>query len=765
MRQYTTALLFLLLAQATFSQVPVGKWRDHFAFKQANYTAISNSKVYASSANGVFWYSPTDGNIGKLTTVNGLNDVGISTLAHSKHDEVLAIGYQNGNIDLVINNKVLNIPDIKQKPIQGAKRINNFYFDDSDQLIISTGFGIVVYNLNKQEIKDTYYIGEGGAECWVNQVIAFNGRLYAATETGLKSADENSTTLFHYESWETEAKIPFTSAEYNALAVFQNKLFANQSTGGTTNDNLWVFDGENWSSGANELIQIRNISASENYMAIASRQGIKVYSSYPSDQITIAEYDGYWGYKPNFVSINNEGILTIADNDLSLMYGQANGWTRVKPNSPGSDKAYYVLPTESDLYILAGSRNGWWGNMYYPFSYHKLMDNQWNTVTNSNFFDAVRITQSPFYEDEFFVSTWGHGVVAYRDGEVSSNFTPENSTLQTILNGPFCRIGGIAFDLSNNMWVTNAGVPNPISVYTTQGEWVSFPYKNQIASERISDIVVSPSNFLWVIVPSGGGLFVIDPGENPKSIESHRAKKASLIAPNGTALPNNIHSIAFDKDNYLWVGTSEGVLVSYNPHAVFEPQQFSLQRVKIPGYNEGYAAELLKSQVVTSIAVDGGNRKWFGTQRSGAYLQSADGNKQLLHFTSANSPLPSNNIQHIGIHPKTGEVFFATDKGTLSYRGEATEGTSKFGKVYAFPNPVRPEFDGVITITGLVDKTNVKITDLTGNLVFETVSLGGQVTWNGKTQRGIKAATGVYLFFCTTNDGEETEVGKILFVK
>lgn len=765
MKQYTITLLLLLLIESAFSQVPVGKWRDHFAFKQVNYTTISNSKVYASSANGVFWYSPTDGNIGKLTSVNGLNDVGISALGHSKYDNVLAIGYQNGNIDLVINDKILNVPDIKQKPIQGTKQINHFFFDDSNLLLISTGFGIVVYNLERREIKDTYYIGEAGAECWVNQVTVFNHRLYAATGNGLKSASVNSTTLFHYESWQIETEIPFVDAEYNTMAVFQNKLFVNQSTGNSVNDALWIFDGENWSTATSQFIQIRNIAASQNYMVLTSRQGIMVYSNYPSEQITITEYANYWDYKPNHALINNNGTLAIADNSLSLMYGNVKSWTRVKPNSPDNDRAYYILPTLTNLYILAGSRNSWWGNMYYPFTYHELNDNRWRTVYNSAFFDAVRITQSPFYEDELFVSTWGHGVVVYRDGEVSNNFTPENSSLQTIFSGPYCRIGGIAFDLNNNMWVTNAGVPNPISLYTAEGEWVSFPYENQIASDRISDIKLSPSNFLWVIIPSGGGLFVIDPGTNPESIESHRAKKVNLIAPDGSSLPNNIHSIAFDKDNYLWVGTSEGVLISYNPYAVFEPQQFSLQRVKIPGYEEGYAAELLKSQVVTSIAVDGGNRKWFGTQRSGAYLQSSDGSEQLLHFTVNNSPLPSNNIQHIGIHPKTGEVFFATDKGTISYRAEATEGNSRFGKVYAFPNPVRPEFDGVITITGLVDKTNVKITDLTGNLVFETVSLGGQATWDGKTLTGNKAATGVYLFFCTTTDGEETAVGKILFIK
>ena len=153
-----------------------------------------------------------------------------------------------------------------------------------------------------------------------------------------------------------------------------------------------------------------------------------------------------------------------------------------------------------------------------------------------------------------------------------------------------------------------------------------------------------------------------------------------------------------------------------------------------------------------------------GTLRSGAFLQSSDGSEQLLHFTKENSPLPSNNIQHIGIHPNTGEVFFATDKGMVSYRGDATEPKSKFGKVYAFPNPVRPNYNGLITITGLVDNTLVKITDVSGNLVYETKSLGGQANWDGKNINGRRVSTGVYLFFCDDEVGEQSAVGKILFV-
>jgi ligand-binding sensor domain-containing protein len=278
-------------------------------------------------------------------------------------------------------------------------------------------------------------------------------------------------------------------------------------------------------------------------------------------------------------------------------------------------------------------------------------------------------------------------------------------------------------------------------------------------------MVMSPSGHLWLILPSGVGLFVLNPGSDPASISDDAYRKPPLYDGQGNALPNDINCITFDRSGYLWIGTSDGVIVSYNPGLVFDPSRFSFQRVKVPDIVSGLAVYLLENEVVTTIAVDGGNRKWMGTQRSGLILQSADGTKQLKHFTIDNSPLPSNNIQHVAVHPTTGEVFIATDKGLVSFRGDATEPAATFGKVYAFPNPVRPNFTGNITITGLVENTIVKITDVSGNLVYETTSQGGQATWNGKDRNGKRVATGVYLFFCSDSTGEQSIVGKILFVK
>jgi hypothetical protein len=549
------------------------------------------------------------------------------------------------------------------------------------------------------------------------------------------------------------------------LVVFNDQLVISQTQENTSPDVVFYNDEFGWNILTNNYLQVRNLWADDNFLVICSRQEIALYQDFQSQPTLYSDYSGYSGFAPNHAITDGQGNLVVADNSYGLMYRNSQQWIPVVPNAPGNSRAYFVLPTEKDLLVVGGSRNSAWGNMWYPLTIHTLAEQQWKTINNNSFFDAVRIIESPLAKNEYYIATWGSGIVVYKDGAQTEWYNPDNSTLETIIPGAYCRIGGLTFDKNGNLWATNSGVNNSISMRLNDGTWKGFPYLNQIGSQRLSDIVLTTWGHLWVVIPSGGGFFILDPGETPESISSHKTRRITLSESDGTPLSNDIFSIAFDRDGYLWVGTSEGVVVSYNPEKVLESSGFSVQRVKVPDIVQGLAVFLLETESVTSIAVDGANRKWFGTSRSGVFLQSSDGTRQIKHFTKQNSPLPSNNIQHIAIHPKTGEVFIVTDMGMISYRGDATEPEDTFGNVYAFPNPVRPDYNGVITITGLVDRTIVKITDVAGNLVYETRSLGGQAIWDGKNKQGNRVSTGVYLYFCADSKGEQSAVGKILFVK
>jgi sugar lactone lactonase YvrE len=758
-------LLALLASISSIAQIAPGQWRDHFSYHRSISTTSSNDKIFVASQNGIFWYNPIDGNIGKINKVSGLSSIGIKTIAYSPFKEMLLVGYSDGNIDIVLPNRVVNIPFIKDKPMIGSKEINHFYFIDNEFVLVSTSFGIVVLNTTRFEIKDTNIIGPNASDLWVNETLVFNGNIYAATDEGLYFADANAQNLFHFAAWSRDESLPNPATPIKSMAIFKNKIVVAQNTGTAQTDILWYHNGSNWIELNRSFSQILNIAANEQKLIVSSRQGIGTFQSLPGSMSIAYSYTGYSAFSPNSVHIDRLGNIAVADNTYGLMYKTDQNWVDACPVGPNNNNSYFVASRGDDVLVAAGSRNDFWGNQWYPFSVHSLSNNQWSTYQNPQLFDAVRILVNPNNQNEYFVAGWGSGVARFVDNQLIEVYTPQNSSLQTIISGPYCRVSGMAYDSKGNLWMSNVAVSKPISVRLTDGTWVGFSYENQIGANRLSDMIMSPAGHLWLILPSGVGLFVLNPGSDPASISDDAHRKPPLFDSQGNALPNDINSIAFDRSGYLWIGTSDGVIVSYNPGSVFEPSRFSFQRVKVPDIVSGLAVYLLENEVVTTIAVDGGNRKWMGTQRSGLVLQSADGTKQLKHFTVDNSPLPSNNIQHVAVHPTTGEVFIATDKGLVSFRGDATEPAATFGKVYAFPNPVRPNFTGNITITGLVENTIVKITDVSGNLVYETTSQGGQATWNGKDRQGRRVATGVYLFFCSDSMGEQSAVGKILFIR
>src|SRR6056297_122079 len=377
--------------------------------------------------------------------------------------------------------------------------------------------------------------------------------------------------------------------------------------------------------------------------------------------------------------------------------------------------------------------------------------------------DYVIVKIDPYNIEHYYVGSWGRGVFEYMNDQIKEVHNESNSSLQSMIPGnDYIRIAGMDWDEENNLWVTNTGVTNPVSVKLTNGEWHSFNFDSQISNILVKDILVTQNNHKWVTLP-GNGLFVFDDNQTPDNENDDLYKKFSILDENGKIITNNIFSIAEDLDGNIWVGTDQGIVVYYNPTDVFESSLFYAQGIVIT--IDDYTQYLLNTETITSIAVDGANKKWLGTQNAGVYLVSKDGTEEINHFTEENSPLISNSINDVTINHETGEVFMATTKGLISYRGSATMGSDEFRDVYVYPNPVRENYAGDITIRGLVSNVNVKITDISGNIVYETNAEGGQATWNGKNFSGKRVSTGVYLVFCSNDDGSKTHITKLLFIR
>jgi ligand-binding sensor domain-containing protein len=390
---------------------------------------------------------------------------------------------------------------------------------------------------------------------------------------------------------------------------------------------------------------------------------------------------------------------------------------------------------------------GPWGIYIFENGTWKRFSNQTNPELADGFCgnSLWRVAPHPA-EDKFYAGSYVGGLVeATAPGATATCYNKDNSILQSAgPNVPQTSVSGLAFDEDNNLWICNYGAPSPIAVLKADGTWRNF---SGAPANNLLQVAVDQNGYKWFVIGFSGGVLVYDSGQD---IDNPADDRYRLITSANSALPtNSVTCVAVDLDGDVWVGTGQGVVSFECGSNVFDASCTGRRRiVNVDGFN-GY---LLETENINTIAVDGANRKWFGTS-NGIFVQSPDALTQEARFTETNSPLFDNSITDIAIDPKTGEAWIGTQRGVVSLRSEATEGGRVNSQTaYAYPNPVRPDYDGPIAIYGLARDANVKITDVAGNLVFEGKALGGQAVWDGRDYLGRRAASGVYLIFVTSSE-------------
>ncbi|MEA3443113.1 MAG: two-component regulator propeller domain-containing protein [Bacteroidota bacterium] len=763
-------IVFSLQWQA-IAQTSIGEWHEHLPYLSANSLAEVGDQIYCSTKFSLFYYGIYNGEMGKLSKVNGLSDVGINVIKYNEEANILMVAYQNANIDLLKGNMIYNLPDIKDKIMTGTKTINNILFINK-MAYLSCGFGIVVIDLENREVKETWYIADGGKRINVYE-LAFDGNsLFAATEKGIYQADINNSFLANYSNWHKFENLPVSNQKFNTITIFNGKLFTNfknENDEGT--DTIYVYDYTNWSVYENSVEEhYKQLLSSYGFLVVVSDKKFIAFDTEGTQVNHINKYNGEYP-KPISAIFDRKLNVWIADDKYGLVYSVRDWITEfIHPNGPYSSNVYDIEVKDSKVWVASGGRNLSWGNLYAKKGVYTYQDNQWESFYNDNtdeihqsIWDITEIAIDPRNSNHVYAGSWGGGgILEFENNQIVEIHNDSNSTLQSILAGAYCKIGGMDFDQNNNLWVSNPGVPEPVSMRRYDGEWFSFPYSNSINADVMGDIIATQSGAKWIILPRGYGLFIFDERGTYEESGDDLKVKISVQDEDGEII-NDIYSIAEDKDGAVWVGTNLGVLVYYNSYSVLQDPSTRAQRIIVE--IDGTPQHLLGTETVTAITIDGANRKWFGTEGGGVFLMSEDATEQILNFNVNNSPILSNSIKSISIDDETGDVYFGTDKGIISYRGKATEGESGFNNLYVYPNPIRPGYEGEIIIKGTTAEAIVKITDVSGNLVYETESLGGQAIWDGKDFSGRKVSTGVYLVFCSNPDGSETEVTKLLFIK
>ena len=757
-----TFICFFLFATHVMGQgVALGQWSDYLPNSKGVGVAELKGKIYCATQYGVIILNKEDNSIERISRSNGLSDINISAIA--ANSSTVIIGYADGNIDLIKNGEITNFSEIKRSSaIQGSKKIYNIRIKENFAYI-SCNFGIVMYDFNRNEIKSTLYPSINNPEIY--QVCFEDSIIYAATNNGLYFANLNNSLLPYYVAW---TKIDAAgNRPSNNITKFENAIYFSRFTEGAFGaDTVFKIENNNLSvyRGADNYFTLDVIN---NNLFIASNYNLIVVQPNNGGEDVIFNYNNNTVPEPRdvIVDLQNPQVLWLADNQQCLVKVTNIFIVDVfKPEGPASQKVFSLTQNQENLWASTGAFDPSFSPLYNIDGVYKYNGVEWETYqipyANDYIRDIVHVNVDPSDANHAWFSSWGNGLVEIKDGNVLNVYNSNNSELQALAEDTNqLRIAGSVRDRDGLLWVSNAGVPKPICMKNPANEWFSYNLTSAINNRPTGPILADSSNQKWMIIPEIGVLVFKNEGN-----EITDYKLVNDQVGSGSMTSSNVLSMAQDREGQMWVGTSKGINVFYSPEAILEEGSNNWEAQLITVNQGGFNQYLLNSEEVTAIAVDGGNRNWLGTKKAGVFLVSPDGTSLISQFTNENSPLLSNSINSIVINDITGEVFIGTNQGICSYRSDATKGNDVFGKIYAFPNPVRPDYNGPIAITGLVTDADIKITDVQGNLVFNTRANGGTAVWNGLTFSGKRAASGVYLVFCANTDGTQTKVTKILMI-
>ncbi len=746
-------LLAFIIYYASFipSEAQPGTWQTHVSYRSGQSVAVVGSKVYAATQNGFFSYDTTARETTPLSKVQGLSDAGISRLLYLPDQNRLLIAYRSGNLDFLTVSAtgepdrtqlsgVLNVNTIVVATNLPASRGINHLNRIGNNVYLSTDFGLVVLDVTRNEIRDTYFSRRAdGSPLPILQTAATADSLFALTAPARPVAGTQTLGLGRQlqairlapgvniadpANWRN-VSVPGPAPE--TIIADQNRLLA-------TVNRVGVFERQ-----AGRWVQTRS-ATSEPVRLFATSAGVVLITDQTITLPGMVSRPAPPVADPREVALTG-GRVWVADAVSGLLTSVGSTFLPVAPEGPARDNFAQLFSPANTL--LAVSNGPFDRTLSGPYpgstSLFSIPDQRWTALVapqvgyNAAAFDGL--------SQRLYLGSYGSGLWSYTNQSLTTVALPTSV-------GAF--ITSLATDVTGNLWIAT-GNPNgqaaTLHVRRADGQVQSFPAVNQL---NIAQVVPDDNGFLWMRLDGGGGLLVFDP-------QTNRTRFLSTFLNEGNLLTNSIRSLVKDRSGAIWVGTDLGPTVFDFPAGAFD----AVVQAQPPRIN---GRRLLADEVVTAIAVDGGNRKWMAT-RSGLYHVSPDGSQILDVFTADNSPLPGNTIRSVSIEPTGGRVFILTDKGIVSYGGPATEPAETLKKLTIFPNPVRPDFTGVVAINGLTDNATVKIMDAGGQLTYETRSQGGTATWNLRDYRGRDAQTGIYLIVVIAADGTEGVAGKLAVVR
>ena len=719
---------------------PIGQWREHLPWNSATNLVIDGDQVVCSTPYALFYYDQKEASFQRWTRMNGLSETGINTIGYDPSTKSSIIVYKNSNIDVIKGDKVINIPDIRITTVPGNKTVNRLMVQ-SGRAYLATGLGIIVVDLSRYLILDTWRIGYGGKEIKVNDILFTSTHRFAATEEGVKAAPLALDPADH-SNW-----LPLGNGMFDELEGTTNTIYARKGDSLFRVNNGLVF--------LSKINGITGMDIIDGSLVVLSPGKLTTLNADGSIAKTIAPKG-----LNNPVQVSAQGTtLWIADLSIGLCKWNGSALESIIPNGPNGISTGAMAFSGKDLWATSGSVDANWNSLNNTKGiYHFKEDQQWETIdrTNNTKLDSLSdFTSVAAGSGSVFFGAFGGGVAEWKNNKDWFVYR-QNSTLQV----PY-KVSGMAMDETGNVWVTNYGATNLLHVYKKDGSWKSFRIPYTLSENAVAGISIDQLDQKWIIAPKGNGLIVMNSGLSVDNPNDDQWRYYRFGKGQGNLPSNNVNVAVVDRNGFIWVGTDKGIGVIT---CVDKATSSTCDALWPIIQQNGFAGYLFQSEDVRAIAVDGANRKWVGT-KNGLWLINAEGEKIIHQFTTLNSPLLANEIYALAIDPSTGELFVATANGICSFRATATEPVQNKKEVLVFPNPVPPGFAGTIGIRGLPENALVKITELDGRLVHQTRSLGGQAIWNGKNSKGEKVNSGVYLVLVSDEQNVFKLVTKIFFVR
>lgn len=760
MRLLICLILLLPVGSVSGQGQNFGNWTSYLSHSQAVGTATRDGQIFTITSGGMYQYDPEFGEVKTFSTVNGLSGINPTAIHHAEEAGLIVIGYANGMVDFFSNPSEFGyLTEINRNTFITQKGINAFE-SDASRLYIAMESGLAIYNVTERfPDTDVTQFADNASKLSVTSVALFDEKVWVLLENGgFYSAPSDFPNLKDPTIWKEEKGLnglPDTVSVLQ-LASRSDELFVR------TSETVWRFDGNTWEIYSDWADLWDRIYVTENafggsrvnrvqmkhddgptYNFFITGRSADVCVVGPNTFGVATQFEG--GLLFDSWDISNTRPAGPATNDC-VRIAAANGELYIAPK--GYDQA--LTPTPSALGIYYYSRSEGWS----------LLDSMSGALPKGISTGFART----YYDQETeraYLGSWGAGILEMEAGTVVGQESCTDG-LSVILapctpeNIENTRVSGMQMDELGYLWVTLDFALDPVMVRTPEGEWIAANRSRLPADDHFIDLLIDDFGNKWVL-NNEAGLLIYNDNQTPENTADDFSLTVRSGINNGNLPTNDVVSFAKDHDGFVWVGTTQGVTVFYD---TFSFTQGRVVDASPPVYQR---FPLLKDAVIRSIAVDGGNRKWLATD-DGVYLVSPDGDDIIYQFDESNSPLLSNTVNDIEVDPLTGEVFFATALGLISFQGDATEPAAACEDLTVFPNPVRPEYSGPITIRGTGAESTVRITTVSGLLVREIQAEGGTAIWDGLDVYGNRVRSGVYLALSADRNGEQGCAGKFVFL-